>query len=113
MGAETAADDPWKEMKEMQAKAEADRLAAAAKREAYMQTPMMQALQLAVVVSSGACAYHGYKRNNSIWWAFWWSLAGGLFFPFAPIIAVAQGFGKPRAMKANGRRRRTRRSRRK
>ncbi|UCC72098.1 MAG: hypothetical protein JSV86_17270 [Gemmatimonadota bacterium] len=47
-------------------------------------------------VSAAACAYHGYKRNESIGWAVWWFIAGGLFFPITPVIAVAQGFGKPK-----------------
>ncbi len=46
-------------------------------------------------VSGPACAYHGYKRNKSIPWALWWGFAGSVFFPITPVIAVAQGFGKP------------------
>ena len=47
-------------------------------------------------ISAAACAYHGYKRNQSIGWAIWWFVAGGLLFPFTPVVAVAQGFGKPK-----------------
>lgn len=47
-------------------------------------------------VSGAACAYHGYKRNNSVGWAIGWFLLGSIFFPLTPVIAVAQGFGKPR-----------------
>lgn len=49
---------------------------------------------VAAMVSSAACAYHGYKRNDSIAWALWWSFAGAAFVPVTPIIAVAQGFGQ-------------------
>jgi hypothetical protein len=46
--------------------------------------------------SFAACVYHGYKRNDSIGWALWWGFMGALF-PVAPVvIAVAQGFGKPK-----------------
>lgn len=41
-----------------------------------------------------AGAYHGYKRNKSVLWAFLW----GMFAMNIPVIAVpvaiAQGFGK-------------------
>lgn len=50
-------------------------------------------------VSSLACAYHGYKRNNSVLWALWWGLVGSM--PITPIIAVAQGFGKRKGMTPN------------
>jgi len=50
----------------------------------------------ASIVSSGAGVYHGYKRNNSIGWALWWGLMGGLFPIVTPAIALAQGFGKPK-----------------
>ena len=45
--------------------------------------------------SMAASTYHGYKRNDSIGWALWWGLCGALFPVVTPIIAVAQGFGKP------------------
>jgi len=61
------------------------------------------------LVSMGACVYHGYKRNNSVGWAIAWGLLGGLFPIITPIIAVAQGFGKPRVTR-NRRRRSSRRS---
>jgi len=54
--------------------------------------------------SSLACAYHGYKRNSSVGWALWWGLVGSM--PITPIIALAQGFGKPKAMTPNRKRRR-------
>jgi hypothetical protein len=49
----------------------------------------------AVTIAGGvAGAYHGYKRNDSIGWAIWWSL-NGTIFPFVTVpIALAQGFGK-------------------
>ena len=52
------------------------------------------AWKVAAAISSPLCAYHGYKRNKSIGWAIWWSLMGGMFPIFTPVIAVAQGFGK-------------------
>ena len=63
-------------------------------------------------VSVAACVYHGYKRNNSIGWAIGWGLLGGLFPVVTPIIAVAQGFGKPIGAKANRARANRRRARR-
>jgi hypothetical protein len=47
-------------------------------------------------VSMAASAYHGYKRNQSIGWALVWGLLGGLFPVITPVIAVAQGYGKPK-----------------
>lgn len=44
--------------------------------------------------SMAASAYHGYKRNDSVGWALWWGLMGGLFPIITPVIAVAQGFGQ-------------------
>jgi len=52
--------------------------------------------------SALACAYHGYKRNDSVGWALWWGLVGGM--PITPIIALAQGFGKRKGMTPNRRR---------
>lgn len=46
--------------------------------------------------SMAAGAYHGYKRNQSIGWAIWWGFWGGVMPVFVPIVAVAQGFGKPK-----------------
>lgn len=48
----------------------------------------------AVLASTVASVYHGYKRNDSIGWALWWGLMGGLFPFVTPVIAVAQGYGK-------------------
>jgi len=50
--------------------------------------------QGAALASSVAGAYHGYKRNQSVGWALWWSAMGGMFPIITPVIAVAQGFGK-------------------
>ena len=47
-------------------------------------------------VSAAASGYHGYKRNNSVGWAIGWFFLGGLFPIITPVIAYAQGFGKPR-----------------
>jgi len=47
-------------------------------------------------ISGAACVYHGYKRHNeSIGWALGWGAVGALVPVIGPVIAVAQGFGKP------------------
>jgi hypothetical protein len=46
------------------------------------------------VASSGMCAYHGYKRNDSLGWGVIWAVAGAVLPVVAPAIALAQGFGK-------------------
>lgn len=56
----------------------------------FSVSPLWGALSVA---SSAASAYHGYKRNDSIGWAAWWGLMGGLFPVITPAIALAQGFG--------------------
>lgn len=61
--------------------------------------PVMSATTAAVwgvasTVSSALCAYHGYKRNESVGWAIGWALLGGMFPVIAPVVAVAQGFGE-------------------
>jgi hypothetical protein len=61
-------------------------------------------------VSAAACAYHGYKRNESVGWAFGWAFFGSVAPFFALPVALAQGFGKPKKMASN--RRRGRRARR-
>lgn len=48
--------------------------------------------------------YHGYRRNNSLWWALGWMVVGSAF-PFVTIpLSVAQGFGKPKGRKPKRRR---------
>lgn len=49
--------------------------------------------------SSGACAYHGYRRNQSLFWAVMWGFLGGVVPVIALPVAFAQGFGD----KKNGR----------
>lgn len=44
-----------------------------------------------------AGAYHGYKRNDSGWWAFGWWLFSGALPEIALPVMLAQGFGKPEA----------------
>lgn len=54
------------------------------------------AWSLAATASGIGCAYHGVKRNNgSVGWGVAWFFLGSMFFPIAPAIALAQGFGKP------------------
>ncbi len=67
-------------------------------------TALKTAMTVASTLASGALAYHGYKRNNSIGWAVGWFFLGGLFWPIAVPVALAQGFAKPR-VKSNRRRR--------
>jgi len=50
------------------------------------------------VISGGLCAYHGYKRNDSIGWAIGWYFLGA-WFPFITLpVALAQGY----AVRARG-----------
>lgn len=47
------------------------------------------------LVSAGASAYHGYKRNGgSIGWGLGWGALGLLFPILTPSVALAQGYGK-------------------
>jgi hypothetical protein len=46
--------------------------------------------------AAAALAYHGYKRNGSILWAFLWSAVGFGVPIIAVPVAIAQGFGKER-----------------
>lgn len=55
---------------------------------------MWNVLTIASYGSAGACAYHGYKRNGTVWSAIKWSLVGGFFPVISVAIAAAQGFGK-------------------
>lgn len=49
-------------------------------------------------------AFHGYKRTESVGWAFGWALFGGLIWPLAIPVMLAQGFGKPIAKTATANR---------
>lgn len=40
-------------------------------------------------------AWHGYRRNDSVWWGVVWGLAGAALPPITLPIAFAQGLGKP------------------
>jgi hypothetical protein len=51
---------------------------------------------LVVTASMAASAFHGYRRNESVGWALWWGFCGALAPVLTPVIAVAQGFGKPK-----------------
>lgn len=53
------------------------------------------AFTVAYMASIGASAYHGYRRNDSLGWAVWWALMGGIFPVITPAVAIAQGFGEP------------------
>lgn len=68
---------------------------------------------VASTASVAGLAYHGYKRNRSIGWTVCWALVGGIFWPIAWGVALAQGYAKPRSgLKTNRRRRKRRTSRR-
>jgi hypothetical protein len=62
-------------------------------------SPFLNLWKYVAPLSALACAYHGYKRNDSIGWALWWGLVGSM--PITPVIALAQGFGKRKGMTAN------------
>lgn len=49
------------------------------------------------LVGTAAGAYHGYKRNKSVKWALIWGFLGGLAPIITGAVALAQGFGKPKA----------------
>jgi hypothetical protein len=57
--------------------------------------PVWQVYAGLSLLSAGASAYHGYKRNDSVGWALWWGFWGGVFPIVTPAIALAQGFGEP------------------
>lgn len=72
------------------------------------------------LASTAGLAYHGYKRNKSIGWALMWAIFGGAVPIIGWPVAIAQGFGEPKAgltpnrrrrrgMRRNGTRRRRRR----
>lgn len=48
------------------------------------------------IASMAASTYHGYRRNKSVGWAIVWAVMGGIFPVVTPVIAVAQGFAKPK-----------------
>lgn len=52
---------------------------------------------IASTVSMAASAFHGYRRNQSIGWAIWWGLMGGVFPIFTPVVALAQGYSRRKA----------------
>lgn len=68
--------------------------------------------RLLSTAAAAACAYHGYRRNDSAGWAVGWAFFGSVAPILALPIALAQGFGKPvprGTMTANRRRRSSRR----
>jgi len=48
------------------------------------------------LASAAASAYHGYRRNQSIPWAAVWFAFGTIFPIFTSVIALAQGYAKPK-----------------
>jgi hypothetical protein len=73
-------------------KGDTDPAAPGAAMRSFYSNPLWR---IAMIVSSGASAYHGYRRNNSLGWGIGWGLLGGMFPAITPSIALAQGFGKP------------------
>jgi len=63
---------------------------------AYEYSPAHAVMALIGLVATGAGAYHGYKRNDSVGWAIGWGLLSGMFPYIALPIAAAQGFGERR-----------------
>lgn len=57
-------------------------------------SPQMTVLRVASVAAMGALAYHGYRRTGSWGWALAWGIGGGLVWPIALAVAIAQGYGK-------------------
>jgi hypothetical protein len=68
----------------------------------------MRLAAVAGPVFAGLGIYHGYRRNDSIGWALGWGLMTAAFPIIMIPVALAQGFGKPKAMRANRSRRRKR-----
>lgn len=72
----------------------------ASKIDIFGRTPLPMPIRIlwsvASTVSFAACVYHGYKRNNSVGWAIGWGFLGAVFPIITPVIAVAQGFAKPK-----------------
>jgi hypothetical protein len=52
------------------------------------------AWKILATVGAASAAYHGYRRNGSIFWASVWSIGGALSPIFTNVVAVAQGYGK-------------------
>lgn len=46
------------------------------------------------LLSAGASAFHGYRRNKSVGWGAWWGIMGGMFPVVTPAIGLAQGWAK-------------------
>lgn len=50
----------------------------------------------ATLVAAGAAGFHGYRRNESLFWGLSWFALGSLFPIVTSVVALAQGFGQPR-----------------
>lgn len=48
-------------------------------------------------IVAAVSAYHGYKRNRSVGGAIGWFVLGSLFPYITLPVALAQGFGQPKA----------------
>lgn len=66
---------------------------------ASAQSAGSQVYATLAMLSMAASTYHGYRRNvngeHPIAWALAWGFMGSLFPVIVPVIAVAQGYGKP------------------
>lgn len=64
---------------------------------------------LVSLLSAVASGYHGYKRyGGNVGWTALWGLGGAVFPIIVPIVALIQGYAKPRHGKGFGRRPRRR-----
>lgn len=59
----------------------------------FYETPFWRLFSLA---GAAVGAYHGYKRNSSVWWGVGWALLGSIVPIVVIPIALAQGIGKPK-----------------
>lgn len=55
----------------------------------------MTVYEVASFAGAALGAYHGYKRNNSVGWAFGWFIFGAVLPVLAIPVMFAEGFGKP------------------
>lgn len=50
----------------------------------------------ATVAAAAGAAFHGYRRNQSLFWGLAWFALGSLFPITTTVVALAQGYGAPR-----------------
>ncbi len=64
----------------------------------YAEPTWLTTLRIVLGITGGALGtYHGYKRNRgSIGWAIGWGVLGYIFPIITTVVALAQGYGKPK-----------------